>query len=322
MEGSMLEKQFHGGLNQILETVKLAEERLKEITEREKKWKLIDERIQQDLKQSKERMRFDIRGRKYTISKEHLLRWKDTYFYALMDTKFKPDEKDCYFIDRNPQNMDLIFDYFQCGELDLNGLNDHQKKKLYEDLDYFQIPKPEKPASLISKVTFDLSRKNPRVNISNNVLSINTSSALWATIFGLSHPVDAMVMYWEIQVQNHGGAGHIRVGIANRKKFNLESYVGGVDSLSIYPGNVIQGQQSVNHTFQDNAWNTGDIIGMLFDRKNGIMRLYKNGQFVAEAKGIPDSLDWDPAFTVHCSSDQLKLMEEVKYYPNDYNCIN
>ena len=124
-----------------------------------------------------------------------------------------------------------------------------------------------------------------------------TASNQWATIH--FDQIDSNY-YMEIIIESHGGAGHIRFGMAN-PSHDFESYVG-VDgnSLCIYPGNIISGFTYFQATNKSN-WDKGDKIGFYYEKNNNKGFYFLNGNQIAQIDNIPQN--FFPALTVHCPSD-------------------
>ena len=61
------------------------------------------------------RVKIDVGGKLFEVSKKTLMSIPNTYFYQLIanSDKFKPNDDGTYFIERNPLVFDRILDYLQ-----------------------------------------------------------------------------------------------------------------------------------------------------------------------------------------------------------------
>ena len=78
------------------------------------------------------RIRLDVGGKIFSVSRQTLSSIPGTYFYALVSfpEKYRPLEDGTYFIDRNPEVFDRVLDYLRNGKLVFECLNDYQKQLL------------------------------------------------------------------------------------------------------------------------------------------------------------------------------------------------
>jgi len=91
MEQSSKELQLH--VDGILAFSKQVEERHKFAKEKEKKLQEMEEKIKESANKAKNKIKFDVGGETFTVSKEALLREEGSYFYHMLASdQFKPDE--------------------------------------------------------------------------------------------------------------------------------------------------------------------------------------------------------------------------------------
>ena len=201
-------------------------------------------------------------------------------------------------------------DYLRTGELDLHGLDSHSTAKLFQDLDYLQLPISSVSDLELSSVTFQ--KKSSKAIVHHNTLQLDGND-YWANAW--SPNCDSNILYWEVKIDKQRGVGHIRVGIANCY-WDSESFVGdSKNSLGITSENRISGFKEV---FNDKEpWTCYTIVGVLFDKNRELIRFYNNKMFICEVIGIPNSHSWFPAFSVHCKHDSITIINNPTL-PSDY----
>ncbi len=151
-----IREQYDNALNSILSISRDIDLRLKILEEKERCWNAIEKKMEENSAKAKTKIKLDIGGKKFTTSKSSLLRFHNSYFYAMISSgKWEPDEDGNYivpiwsdlsgeyFIDRNPKYFDHILDYLRTGEFSTEGLDETALKKLKADFDYFQIESPD-----------------------------------------------------------------------------------------------------------------------------------------------------------------------------------
>ena len=115
---------------------------LAELEELENKRVLDINKIESIVDMFSNRVKMDIGGKLFEVSKETLMSIPNTFFYELIanSDKFKPLDDGTYFIERNPVVFDRILDYLQTGKLNTRELTPSSMDILKDDLDYYCIP--------------------------------------------------------------------------------------------------------------------------------------------------------------------------------------
>jgi len=116
------------------------------VKEREEKIEEIYRVMAESAEKQKNKISFDVSGKKFTVKKETLLQHKNTYFTAMLGSgHWQPDNKGRYFLDRDPKMFDIVMSYLRTGQL---VYKEGQREQVYAELDYFQLPLPEDDATV------------------------------------------------------------------------------------------------------------------------------------------------------------------------------
>ncbi|PRP88975.1 hypothetical protein PROFUN_02253 [Planoprotostelium fungivorum] len=121
--------------------------RLKRVEEREAIWNLLTQTLEQNARQARSHVVLNVGGTRFETSKETLLKQKDTFFSALIESGSQPGEDDVYFIDRNPEFFTIILDYLRSGKLMLETLKPQQLEGFRAELEYYHIKVSITPSS-------------------------------------------------------------------------------------------------------------------------------------------------------------------------------
>lgn len=86
-------------------------------------------------------IKLNVRGKVFEVSRDTLLKVKNTYFTGLLPSgAWLPDADGSYSIDRPSTGMENILEYMRTGKLSLTGLDNEEKECVYSNLDYFLVP--------------------------------------------------------------------------------------------------------------------------------------------------------------------------------------
>jgi len=184
---------------------------LKALEAKEQKYKTALTRVSLSKSAMNSRVNLNIGGRVFTASMETFQRWENTYFYALLSGGWKPDEDGTYFIDRNPEHFDRILVSLRTGEpIDFAGLTPEQSEQLYNEIDYYQLPKA-------SKVTWDPIRCDSILEISKDGRTVTSMSDkhCWGRVVARTVNVPA----FQVRLGKRDPFRFMRVGYANRAAF-------------------------------------------------------------------------------------------------------
>lgn len=114
------------------------EGQMKDLEEREEKWKVMDERVQDIVKNQNEVATFNIGGKKFATRTETLLGVKDTLFYKLiLSNKFNLQEE--IFFDRSPKMFTYILDYLRHKKINYKRFNKEELEELRVEAEYYEI---------------------------------------------------------------------------------------------------------------------------------------------------------------------------------------
>lgn len=70
-----------------------AEKRVNYVVEKEKAWNELQKKLEENWNKQKQKIKLDVGGKIFTTSKDTLLKFKDTYFSALLGSgNWRPDE--------------------------------------------------------------------------------------------------------------------------------------------------------------------------------------------------------------------------------------
>ena len=90
-------------------------------------------------------VRFNVRGVRHMVDRDVLMAMRGTYFESMLRSDiWRPQSDGTYFIDRSPENFQMILKYMKSGVIDFESLDAEVLSDLLDDLDYYQIPLPVK----------------------------------------------------------------------------------------------------------------------------------------------------------------------------------
>lgn len=135
-----LQDSYTRTLDSMRETSELMTKRLELIQAKEAHWNALERKLEENAAHAAERIKLDVGGKVFCISKTHLLSVQGSYFHAMLGSgHWKPDSDGAYFIDRSPEHFDRILEYLITGKLSFNGLRRDQMRTLEKTLDYLQL---------------------------------------------------------------------------------------------------------------------------------------------------------------------------------------
>ncbi|PRP81199.1 hypothetical protein PROFUN_02033 [Planoprotostelium fungivorum] len=113
------------------------------LQEKEERWKLLEQRMNENLAKVSQKITLDVGGKRYTTSKDTLTSIPNTYFTGLLGSgHWKPEADGSYFIDRDRKLFHYVLQLLRTGEMSIDTLSEQQKKDLKRELEYFLIPWP------------------------------------------------------------------------------------------------------------------------------------------------------------------------------------
>jgi BTB/POZ domain len=135
--------------------------RVKELKAHEKKVENMEETMRSNRDKVASIVKSDVRGKKFTVYKDTLIRVPNTYFFGMLSSSmFLPDFEGAYFIDRFNEGFDRILEYLRTGVLNCEGLNKYEVDCVYDNLHYFNISHEPRwmhqKATLIENIEFEV----------------------------------------------------------------------------------------------------------------------------------------------------------------------
>eukprot|EP01118_Nematostelium_gracile_P010356 TRINITY_DN3559_c1_g1_i11.p1 TRINITY_DN3559_c1_g1~~TRINITY_DN3559_c1_g1_i11.p1 ORF type:complete len:257 (-),score=51.53 TRINITY_DN3559_c1_g1_i11:175-945(-) len=151
------------------------EERIEVLELKEEHQENLQKQVEEAFGKTKSQINLNVGGQRFSTSRSTLTSIEDTYFYAMLSSdQWKPNEYGEYFVDRSPKYFQRIIDYMKNGKLILNGLDDHEKKEMKKELDYYQIPIPE--SLKYEKWNWDPQKKGDGVTLTgDNMIATGTN---------------------------------------------------------------------------------------------------------------------------------------------------
>lgn len=113
----------------------------KNISVRDSCWDEMQASMNTAIKDNKckdDKVSFDVGGRKFTTTKETLLKAKNSLFEAIVLDKEIDLTKELFF-DRNPDIFTYILNYLRTGNINYKQFNKAEKRILLEEARYYQI---------------------------------------------------------------------------------------------------------------------------------------------------------------------------------------
>eukprot|EP01111_Echinosteliopsis_oligospora_P010681 TRINITY_DN3383_c0_g2_i1.p1 TRINITY_DN3383_c0_g2~~TRINITY_DN3383_c0_g2_i1.p1 ORF type:complete len:333 (+),score=77.08 TRINITY_DN3383_c0_g2_i1:45-1043(+) len=107
-------------------------------------WKQMNDKMQENIEKAGTKIKLDVCGKIFTVSKQTLLKHPNTFFTSMLGSgQWQPGEDGTYFIEKDPKIFAVILKYLVSGRLNLSKLDGHRMEELTADLDYFQIHNDE-----------------------------------------------------------------------------------------------------------------------------------------------------------------------------------
>jgi len=288
---------------------------LVQIESEKNQWEEEKKRIANLEKIQFDKIKLDVGGEKFSTSKSTLCSsFEPNSFFSSMFSgrhSLHKDSEDYYFIDRDGRHFRYILNYLRDPLNFVMPTEPEVKQELLVEADYYMLERFSKIAN--SKEAPKFSVKYDLAKLSNVILindTLSASSVPAVSTYGnaIGSPgISSGTLYWEVRIDSQLGRGHVRVGIADDTfPYQTNTFLGsGIHSISIGPGDVIQGFESLEYS---SAWGTsGDEIGLLLDMDKQQLTFSRNKKLVKTVK-IPTKGPWYPAFNVHCNQDKLTIL--------------
>jgi hypothetical protein len=133
-------KQELTNLKTKLEEIELElENKSQEVTIREEKWKQMESQVNQIIDtKTDEIVKFNVGGKKFSIRKESLLKYKDTLFYKIaVSERFNFSQE--IFFDRSTQFFPFILDYLRGNDFDYTRFSRDENEELLLEAEYYEL---------------------------------------------------------------------------------------------------------------------------------------------------------------------------------------
>lgn len=126
-------------LKNRLETIETQiEGQMKDLEEREEKWKRLENLVQEVTTNHNDIIQFNVGGKHFATKVETLLKVKDTLFYKMiLSNKFNLKEE--IFFDRSPKLFPFILDYLRYGKINYKRFNREELEELKIEAEYYEI---------------------------------------------------------------------------------------------------------------------------------------------------------------------------------------
>lgn len=217
------------------------------------------------------------------------------------------DKLGAYFIDINPEHFGRILDYLRTGTLHLNGLDSYQVERLYERLDYFQIPVPE---PIMTWRTTDLSADLKLINEDRTVRQtskLSSSGDGWnACILGIR-----TTKRYTVRIDSFAG-GLMMIGFVPSSLVNYKSSGPNCTTCGWYlyvARGVLYSQDGYNRkAYTSVPLHDGCELTVIHDKGNGIIRYEKDQQDLGEAFANVFEVDLIPAVDFSSIGAQLTFV--------------
>jgi hypothetical protein len=114
------------------------EGQMKELEQREEKWKKMDDQVKDLIKNQNDIVTFNVGGKLFATRISTLLSVKDTLFYKLVLSE-KFDLKQEIFFDRSPKLFPFIIDFLRFNKINYKRFNKEELEELRVEAEYFEI---------------------------------------------------------------------------------------------------------------------------------------------------------------------------------------
>lgn len=115
------------------------EHRMQVVEAKEKRIEEEEAMKQEYIKALDEKICLDVGGKRFSTTRTTLLHQEGTYFHTMLAGGWAPGKDGSYFVDRNPQHVDIILDFLRMRAVDVTAYAKRCLETLEEDLDFFQI---------------------------------------------------------------------------------------------------------------------------------------------------------------------------------------
>ncbi len=258
----------------------------------------MESKIRQVSPLAKDIIKFNVGGQKFATSRDNLLRER-SFFTGLLSSNFHVDrdEEGNIFIDRNPTYFQTILDYFRGLELDLEEWSEKERKKLMEEVKFYEIGsligllKPKVPEQSLQ---FLPEFVTPRIILSNNNTSLTVSNGIgWNCAMLCNKQVKRYKIHLKTkEIYNPGG---VMIGFAAKDGFDKKGANYSRNGYYISSSGKLYGKNMINVDYGP-AFSSGSTLEALYDR-NEISFVIHGKHYGIAFTNLPNNLV--PAFDFH-----------------------
>eukprot|EP01125_Pyxidicula_operculata_P002678 TRINITY_DN12525_c0_g1_i1.p1 TRINITY_DN12525_c0_g1~~TRINITY_DN12525_c0_g1_i1.p1 ORF type:complete len:315 (+),score=53.20 TRINITY_DN12525_c0_g1_i1:16-960(+) len=280
MEESSIKREF----NEIIKEVGLVQKKLEDLTEKltgimeryEENHKL-EIQLKHDSAMAREKVKLNVGGKLFALSKRDLLQAKGSYFPPMMTSElWKPDSDGEYFINRDPECFGMIAEYLRSREWKIReGLRKDELEKLRSDIEYYQLEAPQ----IFGKFTWSTCGEYGKISESG-VLFTKTASG-WNTGCIASPTYESMMstsFRTTIKFENNVGSNSVMVGVASPDTFKLNGSSYSRSGWYLYCSNgCLYSQSGESDKKYCEPINTGQAIEVVLNKNEGTLSFSVDG---------------------------------------------
>jgi hypothetical protein len=123
----------------LLQAREQIENRLALLEQKEKWFQETEAMKKQYIQALEDKICLDIGGKRFSTTRTTLLQQEGSFFHAMLTGGWSAGKDGSYFVDRNPQHVDVILDFLRMRAVDVTSYSKRDLETLAEDLDFFQI---------------------------------------------------------------------------------------------------------------------------------------------------------------------------------------
>jgi hypothetical protein len=199
------------------------DESVTELTEKQKKWKEMDDLAEKILKENDEKIVwFNVCGKKFATKLDTLLTTRDTLFYKII-TSGRFDISREIFFDRNPRYFSILLDFLRYKKFNIKRYSKDELEDIRIEANFFEITE-----------ILDI--------LEDNSLSIDFISVEHSGLYNSDEKIETLLRYLKDRDMRKGIAlnspGSIMLELRNETEFDeieIGGYRGNINSF--YPEN-------------------------------------------------------------------------------------
>mmetsp|Transcript_24792 Transcript_24792/g.41949 ORF Transcript_24792/g.41949 Transcript_24792/m.41949 type:complete len:315 (+) Transcript_24792:22-966(+) len=274
--------------------------------EKKAEWDALVAKVTEHATAAPRKIKLDIGGEKFTTTKETLLRFQDSFFYAMIGSgHWSPDEDGVYFVDRDPAYFRHVMEFMRSGNTSFFSLAGGEYTKVKEEFEFYQLPFPEEP------VAWDTSLGGSAVSYTDANQRLATKSKAgcsWDSNCISKYPVKR----YRVEITNHGNDsnGYIMMGFIERSAFNEygQNY-SSQNAYCIYVYNgALYGNGKSDAGYFGSRINVGQILECVHNSEDKTISFSVNGECKGVAFADVQFDDLHALCCFHSPNNQVKLL--------------